>query len=127
MTPQNKTTKASDNLSKRSNLKSTYYKDYVGRFDLKIKEEIFITTDRYIFKIKRTRRNFLICIKGYEEHSHFNTIQGCGLLIDYIETKTVPYNEYFRVAIIRVIGEKEFSKFDNKSKQRYKDKHVVRK
>lgn len=113
-------------MSKRNNLKSTHYKEYVNNFDLTIGQEIFIKTDRWIFKIKRTRRDFLICIKDEENHGHFNTIQGCGLLIDYIITNTIPYNEYFRTAIIRVIGEDEFSKFPNKCKQKYRDNHIRR-
>jgi len=110
-------------LSNSKKVKSTYYKNYVNNLNLQIKEEKFINTGKYIFKIKRTKRDFLICIEGHDEHGHFNTIQGCGLLMDYIITMTIPYNDYFREAIIRVIGEIEFNKFPQRNIQKYKNNY----
>ena len=78
------------------------------------------------FKICRTSRKYILinCKGGYENHAHFDSLKGAKYCLEFKEKKIKPKNQYFRDALIRLVGESEFLTYREESiKQKYKNRY----
>lgn len=74
------------------------------------------------FIIYNTNRDYILIRKNgeYGQHSHFDRFSGAKLLVDLFYKQVLPYNPYFKEAMVRICTDEEIEKFKTeKKKQRY--------
>lgn len=74
-----------------------------------------------IFEIKKVHEGYILVRKGTDKHSHFKHRSGALITIQYINKKIIPNNNYFWVAIQRLLTDDELLEF-KKPKQRYNNR-----
>jgi hypothetical protein len=77
------------------------------------------------FTILHTSRNYILIRKNgeYAQHSHFDTLGGAKLLIEFWGKKILPHNPYFAEAMRRICFPEELESFSpERQHQKYRNK-----
>ena len=73
------------------------------------------------FKVVKNAHGYIVInTQGdYDNHSHFNNLQGAKRVIMLIDKRILPQSEWWREAIKRLVGEEELATFKPNERQAY--------